>query len=144
MNGGEEAKALHFDEICVGHAESFFVTVTGAMMEAFGAISGDINPLHVDVEYAKSVGHPRQVVYGILTASFYSRLAGMYIPGKYCLLQRVDLSFTHPVYIDDVLKIEGEVSKVHESVRRIEIKARASNQSMREVSRATIWAGLYA
>ncbi|MBQ9091319.1 MAG: hypothetical protein IJY52_03500, partial [Anaerotignum sp.] len=49
----------------------------------FLAITGDINPLHNDQEFAQKQGHPDKVAFGMLTASFLSTLAGVYLPGRY-------------------------------------------------------------
>lgn len=144
MSGGSSARVIHFDEISLGYSESFVVTITETMVEAFGMISGDMNPLHIDAWYAQSVGHPAPIVYGMLTASFYSRLVGMYIPGKLALLQQIEVSFKSPVYIGDALTVEGVVSNIHESVHQIEIKANIFNQNMQKVSQAKIRVGMYA
>ena len=146
MSGGEthEVKVLYFDEIRVGRSESFEVTITESMVNAFRVASGDLNPLHVDAAYAKSLGHPSTVVYGMLTASLYSRLVGMYLPGKFSLLHQVEVGFNLPVYVGDALTVSGLVSDVREAVRQIEIKASVSNQNMRKVSVGKIKVGLYA
>ena len=44
-----------FEELTVGMTESFKVTITEAMLEAFKGITGDVNPLHNDEEFAKPV-----------------------------------------------------------------------------------------
>ena len=40
----------------IGHEESFSTEVTKEMFDHFLAITGDINPMHVDEEYAKKNG----------------------------------------------------------------------------------------
>ena len=71
-----------FSEIYVDLCESFKVKITQNMIESFIDISGDDNPLHIDNEYAVKKGFKGKVVHGFLSASFYSRLVGVYIPGK--------------------------------------------------------------
>jgi acyl dehydratase len=138
------AEVLRFEDIHIGMSASFVVTVVSSMLEIFGTICGDFNPLHVDAEYAHSIGHPGPVVYGMLTSSFYSRLVGMHIPGKHALLQQIEVGFTAPVYIGDILTVEGYVSGIHESVQQIEIKASITNQTRKQISTAKIKAGMYA
>lgn len=65
-----------------GLTENFTVTVTQQMMDQFLAITGDCSPIHVDADYAKDRGYPGCVVYGMLGASFFSTLAGVYLPGS--------------------------------------------------------------
>ncbi len=69
-------------EIAVGMKASFERTITREMEEMFRKISGDDNPLHWDDEYAGQAGGGRfngHVCYGMLTASLYSAMAGMYL-----------------------------------------------------------------
>ena len=68
-------------EMTPGLTEEFTVTVTPEMMDAFRAITGDVSPIHIDADYAKGRGFPGRVVYGMLGASFFSTLAGVYLPG---------------------------------------------------------------
>jgi 3-hydroxybutyryl-CoA dehydratase len=126
-----------------GLSHSFQVSVTEAKLAAFRELSGDDNTLHVDRAFAQGRGFPDRVVYGMLTASFYSTLVGMYLPGKYALLQGVDSAFLAPVFVGDTLTIQGEVVAVHEAVAQIEIKAAITNQHGKKVSRAKIRAGVH-
>ena len=111
-------------------------------MDKFLDISNDINPLHVDSNYAKKKGFPNRGVYGLLTSSFYSTLVGVYLPGKYCILQGIDIQFSKPVYIGDALKISAKVSYINEAYKQIEIKAFITNQNNEKVSKATIYTGV--
>ena len=78
----------------------------------------------------------------MLTSSFFSTLVGVYLPGKYCLLQGIDIQFSKPVYIDDILTITGKVSYINEAYKQIEIKAIIINQDNEKVSKATIKVGV--
>jgi len=131
-----------FSDIEIGLEESFEVKIDTSMMDKFLDISNDINPLHVDSNYAKKKGFPNRVVYGLLTSSFYSTLVGVYLPGKYCILQGIDIQFSKPVYIGDALKISGKVSYINEAYKQIEIKAFITNQNNKKVSKATIKTGV--
>lgn len=127
-----------YNQIEVGQEASFKRVVTSEMMDAFRTLSGDVNPLHCDEDYAIGLGHPDRVVYGMLSASFYSTLAGVYLPGKYCLLLNVDSKFNNPVYIGDELTITGKVSKKTDAFMVVTIKAKIVNQDGKKVSSAVI------
>ena len=132
----------NFLDLKVGLEKSFSVVVDSLKMEIFLEISGDINPLHLDSEYAKEKSFNGRVVYGMLTSSFYSTLVGVYLPGKYCILQGMNIQFSKPVYIGDVLKIYGKISYINEAYKQIEIKAFITNQNDEQVSKATIKTGV--
>ena len=119
----------------------FEVCVTKEMMDKFYELSGDDNPLHRDEAFAKLMGFQDRVVYGMLTASFYSRLAGVYLPGKYCILHSVESSFHAPVYVGDTLTVSGIVKNKFESTRVLEISAKIVNQNGKKVGKAKISAG---
>jgi 3-hydroxybutyryl-CoA dehydratase len=135
-------KSYRLKDIREGLSESFCVTITSQMLEAFVVLSGDQNPLHTDPSFAAVYKYPDRVVHGMLTASFLSRLVGMYLPGKFALFQEVSLSFTAPVYPGDTLNVTGEVVSIHEVYRQIEIKASITNQHGEKVSRAKIRTGI--
>jgi 3-hydroxybutyryl-CoA dehydratase len=130
-------------DIAPGLIHSFEVKVTEEMMDSFEKLTGDANTLHVSKEFAVAQGYKDRVVYGMLTSSFYSTLVGMYLPGKYALLQGVDVSLIAPVYPGDTLTVCGEVSEVHENFRQIEIKAYIMNQEGKKISRAKIRSGIH-
>ncbi len=119
----------------------FEVTVTKEMMEKFLEITGDANPIHNEKDYAVSKGFSDRVVYGMLTSSFYSTLAGVYLPGKYCILHSVDSAFRFPVFIGDTLKVSGYVKQKFETTRTMEIAAQIVNQNGKKVGKAKILAG---
>jgi 3-hydroxybutyryl-CoA dehydratase len=131
-----------FSDIYVGLEESFITTISSDMLDKFLSLSADCNPLHTDKEYAVSKGFEDKVVYGMLTASFLSTLAGVYLPGRYCLLQGVDVQFSKPVFVGDSLNIHGKVSYINEAYKQIEIKATITNQHNKKVAKALIKTGI--
>ncbi len=132
-----------FADLHVGLVASFQVEVTPEMLDRFRELTGDHNPLHVDALFAGKYGFPDRVAHGMLTASFYSTLVGLYLPGKYALLHGADVSFTAPVFPGDKLTVSGEVVSIHEAHRQIELKAQITNQAGKQVSRAKIRSGVH-
>lgn len=131
-----------YGQISIGQKESFEVKVTEEMMSHFRAITGDINPLHADASYAKSKGYEDKVVYGMLTASMLSTLAGVYLPGKYSLIHEVDIKLEKPVYVGDVITLEGVVKEKNDTFSFITVKVVAKNQNGLKVLKATMQIGV--
>ena len=71
-----------YEDLETGHREEFSVTVTEEMLDRFRDITGDMNPFHRDDDFAKKHGFRSHAAFGMLTASFLSTLAGMYLPGE--------------------------------------------------------------
>ena len=129
-------------ELRPGMTESFTVTVTEEKMELFRQLSGDESPIHIDAEYAQQRGYPGRVCYGMLGASFFSTLAGVYLPGEHCLLHSVESKFAKPVFIGDTLTVTGVVDEVNETFSEITIKTSITNQNGKKVTRGIIKAGV--
>ena len=129
-------------DISAGMTESFSVTITEKMMTEFLDITGDMNPLHVSDDFAKERGFENRVVYGMLTASLISTLGGCYLPGKNCLIQGVEIKFAKPVFIDDILEVTGEVTKVDYDLRYLEVKVTIRNQRNEKVLRGILKVGV--
>ena len=129
-----------FSEITEGMKETFTREITLEMEDGFREISGDENPLHKDDDFACETGKGKytgHVTFGMLAASLYSTLAGMYLPGKYSLIHSFEeLSFLKPVFAGDLLSVTGEIFKKEEAFGLIRIKAVIRNQSGSIVSRA--------
>jgi len=132
-----------WEELTVGLAYDFEATFTEEMAQDFARISGDVNPLHVDREYAVSAGFPSPVLFGMLTSSLYSKLVGVYLPGKYALLEGIDLDFNAPVFAGEKLLVHGEIVFKSESYRRMEIKANIRKEDRKLVSKALIRVGMH-
>ena len=131
-------------DLTVGLRAEFQVALTDEMMRAFAALSGDVNPLHVDAAYANGAGFRGPVAFGLLTSAFYSQLVGVHLPGKYALLHGIDVDFVSPAFAGDTLRVAGEISFLTDAYHRIEMRARITNQDDKVVSKAKIRVGLHA
>ena len=131
-----------YNDLTIGKEEEFEIEITQDMMSKFLSITGDINPLHNDVQFANEHGYDQKVVYGMLTASFLSTLVGVYLPGKNCLIQSVDLNFVRPVYVGDILHVVGRIIELNDTVKQIVLKVDITNQSGIKVLRGKMKTGV--
>lgn len=134
--------AYEWEHLSIGVSANFEVTITEEMLKRFAQDTGDCNPLHLDAEYARAEGFDGPVVYGLLTASFLSRLAGVHLPGARCLLQGVSATFHHPVYVGDRLTVHGEVAYRNEVYRQAELVCRITNQHGAKVASGKLKVGV--
>lgn len=111
-----------FEEIKTGMEEQFSVTITEQMMQQFQEMTGDVNPLHCDETFAKEKGFDGKVAYGMLTASFLSTMAGVYLPGENSLIQSVEVKFVKPVFPGEEITFTGKVSEVNDTFRFLVLK----------------------
>ncbi len=125
----EKAAEFKLENIEIGQKKKFVVKITAFMLDDFAKISGDYNPLHMDEIYSNTTRFGKRVCHGMLLASFFSRLVGMYLPGKNALYFSQSLNFKFPCFINDEVTIEGEVLDKSISTRIITMKTTIYNQS---------------
>jgi 3-oxoacyl-[acyl-carrier protein] reductase len=113
------ARELTFPEIAVGDAFTVEHTFTETDVRVFAELSGDYSPLHVDPTYASTTEFGRCVVHGMLLASLFSRLVGMYLPGKHALYLGQDLAFRKPVLVGELVKASAKVTAKNEGTRTL-------------------------
>jgi 3-hydroxybutyryl-CoA dehydratase len=120
---------LSYDDISIGQQESFIIKITASMVEKFSNLSGDLNPLHMDNEFAELSSFKKRIVHGMLLASFFSQLIGMKLPGKNALYFSQTLNFRSPCYIDDEIQVVGEVTEKSDSTQIITVSTSIFNKS---------------
>ena len=122
-----------YDDILIGQEEQFEFYVSDEYMDSFCKMTGDNNPLHTDKEYATKRGYRDRVCYGMLTASFLSTLAGVYLPGERSLIHSVQINMLQPVYVNDKLKCIGIVTNKTEAYKSIKINFEIKNMDSENV-----------
>lgn len=127
-----------YEEISTGLEEKFSVHITEEQVKSFRELTGDINPLHCDSEYARASGYTDKVVFGMLTSSFVSTLCGVYLPGENSLIYDFNVSYPKPVYVGDTLTITGKVVEKSDALQMITIKWRIVNQKGECVAKGKI------
>ena len=120
---------LSYNDISIGREESFIIKITESMVEKFSNLSGDLNPLHMDNEFAESSLFKKRIVHGMLLSSFFSQLIGMKLPGKNALYFSQTLNFRSPCYIDDEIEVVGEVIEKSDSTQIITVSTSIFDKS---------------
>lgn len=87
----------------------FEVDVAEQDAQRFAELSGDWNPLHTDPGYAKKTEYRRPILHGAFSAGLLSRMAGMHLPGRDCLLYGIKLKFVAPIIPPARLRVRGQV-----------------------------------
>ena len=100
------------DAFFIGMKKSVSKTISEADIYNYAGIIGDINPVHVNEEYAKTTRFGGRIAHGMLTASFFSTIVGMCIPGADAIYLGQTCKFLLPVRIGDTITASGEVTKI--------------------------------
>lgn len=121
------AKEWTFNELSVGQVFSVERTFGQEDVRAFASVSGDFSPLHVDPEYGASTEFGACVVHGMLLASLFSQLVGMYVPGRHALYLGQDLSFRKPVRVGERVKATATIAGKNEGTRSLLLNTEIRN-----------------
>lgn len=135
-------KEYKWNELKVGMEEAFSVVINQGKMDSFMQMTGDENPMHLDEEYARKRGVQGKLVYGMLTASMVSTLSGCYLPGKFSIIQSVELNFVKPVVVGDIITVTGKLIELNNTVRQVVIKVNIYNQKGEKILRGKLKAGV--
>jgi acyl dehydratase len=82
-------------------------TITESDVVAFAGLSGDFNPIHTDVEFARDTPYGQRVVYGLLGLSMLTGLldrTGLFSGTAIAMLGIRDWTFTAPLFIGDTIR----------------------------------------
>ena len=133
----EKITDLNFEQIKVGMKKEFNVKITEIMLKNFSDFTGDNNPLHTDENYSNTTKFGKWVCHGMLLSSFFSRLIGMYLPGKNALYFSQNLNFVNPCFIGDKVTVQGEIMNKSESTKIIKLKTSIKNQEGKSLVEGT-------
>jgi len=135
-------KLTTFDDLKVGQKASLTKTITEEDLKHFIAITGDTNPLHVNESFAKQTFFGQRIAHGMLSASLFSTLVGMHIPGVGAIYKSQTLEFLLPVFIGDTLCAWFEIVGIDQEKEEIVIKSWIENQNGENVIEGKAVAGL--
>jgi NAD(P)-dependent dehydrogenase (short-subunit alcohol dehydrogenase family)/acyl dehydratase len=113
-----QSRVFRPEELKPGLTAEFDKDITEEDVLTFARNSGDMNPLHVDPDYAGTTNFARRVVHGAYQVGLASAMIGMYLPGRDVLLVSSTAQFSTPLYFPSRVKVHGElVSWNRESLR---------------------------
>ena len=90
-------------------------TITESDVVAFAGLSGDFNPIHTDVEFAKDTPYGQRVVYGLLGLAMLTGLldrTGLFSGSAIAMLGIRDWTFTAPMFIGDTVRFRLTITDV--------------------------------
>lgn len=105
-----------FGKFEIGRKHTVTRSFTEREVDAFGYLSGDLNPLHMDDEFASHSPFGRRVVHGLLTAAVVSRVHTE-LTGPGFAYAGQELRFLKPVFIGDRITVEVTIVGKKEAKR---------------------------
>ncbi|HHF7367236.1 TPA: bifunctional enoyl-CoA hydratase/phosphate acetyltransferase [Legionella bozemanae] len=117
-----------FDELTVGRQASLSKTLTQDDINLFAAMSGDVNPAHMDPVFAQSDIFHGIVGHGMWSGSLISALLGTVLPGPGTIYLKQDIQFKKPVRLGDTLTITIIVKDKGANKPRVIFNCKGVNQ----------------
>jgi len=109
----------HIDQLHPGMSASIAKTVTEADIILFAGVSTDVNPAHLDEEYAKGTMFGGRIAHGMLSASFISAVLANHLPGPGTIYLSQTLKFKAPVRPGDTVRATVTVREVNVAKNRV-------------------------
>jgi acyl dehydratase len=91
--------------------------------------SGDHNPIHVDIDFAKKFGFKDVFAHGMLSMAFLGRLVTNWVPQKQ--VRGLGTRFTSITWVGDVITVSGKVTAKREKdgEKLVDLEVRCTNQN---------------
>ncbi|WP_420796537.1 bifunctional enoyl-CoA hydratase/phosphate acetyltransferase [Ectothiorhodospira haloalkaliphila] len=122
-----------FDEIQVGDSATIERRLTMDDIKLFAIMSGDVNPAHVDEDFAKSTRFQEIIAHGMWGGALISTVLGTELPGPGTIYLGQTLRFKAPVGLGDVLRVHVKVLEKDPGKNGIKFDCRCTNQDDRDV-----------
>ena len=103
-------KIIAAGDLRVGLTAEYEREIEESDVLGFAANSGDLNPLHVDSDFAQHTRYSQRIVHGAFQIGLASALVGMHLPGRDVLLGSVNARFLSPLYFPCRVRISGEIT----------------------------------
>ncbi len=126
-----------FDEITTGDTASLVRTLSQKDIQLFAIMSGDINPAHVDEDFAKSDIFHKIVAHGMWAGALISTVLGTQLPGPGTIYVGQSLRFRHPVGLGDTITVTVKVIDKISTTHHVVFDCVATNQLGNEVITGT-------
>ncbi|MBY5935048.1 bifunctional enoyl-CoA hydratase/phosphate acetyltransferase [Tateyamaria omphalii] len=116
-----------FDDIEVGDSAELVRTLTAQDIDAFAVVSGDVNPAHVDHEFAEEDVFHKVIAHGMWGGALISNVLGTQLPGPGTIYLDQSLKFLKPVGIGDTVTVRVTVTEKHAEKKRLTLGCVCTN-----------------
>ena len=111
----------------VGDEYKFERFISASDVQKFAEVVGDLNPIHLDIGFAKKSFFKNRIVHGAFLAGLISKVLGMDFPGQGTVYISQDSAFKRPVFVDTSVSVEIKVTQVLADQRRLVLDTNVLN-----------------
>ena len=125
------ATAPKFDDVKVGDTIKSIVLppISRHQLALYCGGSGDHNPIHVDLDFAKKFGFKDVFAHGMLSMAFLGRIVTGWVPQKQ--VRGLGTRFTSITWVGDVITVSGKVTGKREAngEKLVDLEVKCTNQN---------------
>ena len=114
---------MEYEKLEIGMYDSLGKTVTESDVVIFAGTSLDVNPLHLNEEYAKTT-----IAHGMIGAGLISAGLGTKLPGQGTIYLSQNLKFIAPVKIGDTITAKVEIIELTDAKKMVKLRTTCVNQ----------------
>ena len=119
---------MQFKDLEIGQTAQTETIITDELIQLFAKASGDVNPIHLDDEFAKTTPFGQRIAHGMLVASFISSAIANKLPGHGTVYRTQSLKFKQPTFIGDTVTTTIEIKEMVERTHTVTLKTKCVNQ----------------
>ena len=119
---------MEYEKLEIGMYDSLGKTVTESDVVIFAGTSLDVNPLHLNEEYAKTTMFKGRIAHGMIGAGLISAVLGTKLPGQGTIYLSQNLKFIAPVKIGDTITAKVEIIELTDAKKKVKLRTTCVNQ----------------
>lgn len=124
---------IPFDEIKIGDVGHYKKTLTESDLILFAATSGDVNPVHLDENYAKQTLFKGRIAHGMWSGGLVSAALATVMPGPGTIYLNQSLAFKRPVKLHDELSVQLIAKEKNADKHTVKFQCLVTNQDGKTV-----------
>lgn len=123
-----ESTVDRYSTFAIGQSATSSHTVTDTDVVLYAAVTGDMNPAHLDEAAARAGRFGARIAHGMLSGGFISALLAAQLPGPGTIYMSQSIRFVRPVLIGDTVTTRVEIVELIEGKRRVRLATTCRNQ----------------
>jgi len=117
----------------VGDTATITKTITQDDIHQFAELVGDLNPVHVDEEFARKTRFGKQIAHGMWGASLISAVLGTKLPGPGTIYLSQTIKFSAPIFPGDTITARVKAIMVREEKAIVTFETVCENQDRNRI-----------
>tara|TARA_A100001011_G_scaffold365180_2_gene416617 strand:- start:2205 stop:2666 length:462 start_codon:yes stop_codon:yes gene_type:complete len=133
----ESFKKLHgffIEDLKLNQTDEIERKITEEDINSFAKLTGDDNPVHTNLGFAKKTIFKKKVAHGFLSASLISTLIATKLPGPGSIYLSQNLKFLAPVFIGDLVRVKVTIQEIEHEKKKVKLQTECFKNEKKIIS----------